>query len=125
MRPPTFGPDFWGAYQTEADESYSSAVVAVDYRTGAVRWVFQTTHHDPRALDAKTGQELWKGRMPVGSNTAPMSYVAANGKQYILINAGGAPRATKDRGDLIIAYALPGRSVRRVETGRSFSSSQA
>lgn len=49
-----------------------------------------------------------EGPHAAGSNAAPISYVAANGRQYILINAGGAPRATKDRGNLIIAYALPG-----------------
>lgn len=60
-----------------------------------------------RALDASTGKELWKGRLPVGGQATPMSYVSPDsGRQYVLISAGGA-RDSPDRGDYIIAYALP------------------
>lgn len=60
-----------------------------------------------RALDVATGKELWKGRLPVGGQATPMTYVSpASGKQYVLISAGGA-RDSPDRGDYIIAYALP------------------
>ncbi|HBY0194360.1 TPA: quinate dehydrogenase, partial [Klebsiella pneumoniae] len=51
--------------------------------------------------------EIWKSRLPVGSQSGPMTYVSPKtGKQYIIINAGGA-RQSPDRGDYIIAYALP------------------
>jgi len=60
-----------------------------------------------RAYDSATGKEIWKARLPVGSQSGPMSYISPKtGKQYILINAGGA-RQSPDRGDYIIAYALP------------------
>ncbi|ETF02735.1 quinate dehydrogenase [Advenella kashmirensis W13003] len=60
-----------------------------------------------RAYDSSTGKEIWKSRLPVGSQSGPMSYISPKtGKQYILINAGGA-RQSPDRGDYIIAYALP------------------
>ncbi|MXV08080.1 MULTISPECIES: membrane-bound PQQ-dependent dehydrogenase, glucose/quinate/shikimate family [unclassified Xanthomonas] len=60
-----------------------------------------------RAYDSGTGKELWKARLPVGSQGGPMTYVSAkNGKQYIVITAGGA-RQSPDRGDYVIAYALP------------------
>jgi len=50
---------------------------------------------------------VWKARLPVGSQGGPISYVSPkNGKQYILISAGGA-RQSPDRGDYVIAYALP------------------
>ena len=39
-------PDYWGGHRSEAMEKYSSSVVALDARTGRVRWHFQTTHHD-------------------------------------------------------------------------------
>jgi quinate dehydrogenase (quinone) len=49
----------------------------------------------------------FKDRLPVGSQSGPMTYVSPKtGKQYIIINAGGA-RQSPDRGDYIIAYALP------------------
>ncbi|WP_336971113.1 membrane-bound PQQ-dependent dehydrogenase, glucose/quinate/shikimate family [Sphingobium aromaticiconvertens] len=39
-------PDYFGGQRRPFDDRYSSAVVALDTATGAVRWVFQTTHHD-------------------------------------------------------------------------------
>lgn len=60
-----------------------------------------------RAFDTATGSEIWKARLPVGSQSGPMTYKSPKtGKQYIVINAGGA-RQSPDRGDYIIAYALP------------------
>lgn len=59
-----------------------------------------------RALDTRTGEELWKGRLPVGAQATPMTYVSPKtGKQYVLVSAGGA-RLSPDRADYIIAYAL-------------------
>ncbi|TVV77118.1 membrane-bound PQQ-dependent dehydrogenase, glucose/quinate/shikimate family [Sphingomonas solaris] len=39
-------PDYFGAHRTANDERFASSVVALDAGTGAVRWTFQTTHHD-------------------------------------------------------------------------------
>ena len=59
-----------------------------------------------RALDSSTGAELWKARLPVGSQGTPISYVSPKtGKQYVLISAGGA-RQSPDHGDYVIAYSL-------------------
>lgn len=63
-----------------------------------------------RAWDVRTGKEIWRERLPVPSQAAPMSYVSdATGKQYVLVTAGGATRTNSDknRGDYVIAYALP------------------
>jgi quinate dehydrogenase (quinone) len=60
-----------------------------------------------RAFDSGSGKELWKGRLPVGSQGGPMSYKSPKtGKQYIVITAGGA-RQSKQRGDYVVAYKLP------------------
>lgn len=60
-----------------------------------------------RAFDSGSGEELWKARLPVGSQGGPMSYVSPNtGKQYVVITAGGA-RQSPDRGDAVIGYRLP------------------
>ncbi|HEX8480241.1 MAG TPA: membrane-bound PQQ-dependent dehydrogenase, glucose/quinate/shikimate family [Telluria sp.] len=60
-----------------------------------------------RAFNAATGAELWKARLPVGSQGGPVSYRSARtGKQYIVVTAGGA-RQSPDRGDYVMAYALP------------------
>ena len=39
-----------------------------------------------RALDSSSGQELWKSRLPVGSQGTPISYVSPKtGTQYVMI----------------------------------------
>jgi quinoprotein glucose dehydrogenase len=42
----TSAPGYYGGYRTPVEDHYSSAVVALDAETGALRWSFQTTHHD-------------------------------------------------------------------------------
>lgn len=60
-----------------------------------------------RALDSKTGKEVWKAELPVAAVAAPLIYKSPKtGKQYVVISAGGASHS-KDVGDYIIAYALP------------------
>ena len=60
-----------------------------------------------RAYDTRTGEELWKYRLPVGSGATPMTYVSPKtGRQYVVISAGGAARSPKT-GDYLIAFALP------------------
>jgi quinate dehydrogenase (quinone) len=60
-----------------------------------------------RAMDSATGKELWKGRLPVGAQATPMTYVSPKtGRQFVVIAAGGA-RQSPDRGDYIVAFALP------------------
>ncbi len=59
-----------------------------------------------RAFDAKTGAELWKGRLPAGGQATPMTY-RAGGKQYVVIAAGGHGRMTTTLGDAVVAFVLP------------------
>jgi quinoprotein glucose dehydrogenase len=59
-----------------------------------------------RAFDAKTGAELWKGRLPAGGQATPMTYMW-RGKQYVVIAAGGHEKLGTRRGDLVVAFALP------------------
>src|SRR5258707_1023652 len=40
-----------------------------------------------RAFDARTGAELWRGRLPAGGQATPMTYLW-KGKQYVVIAAG-------------------------------------
>ncbi|WP_121207511.1 membrane-bound PQQ-dependent dehydrogenase, glucose/quinate/shikimate family [Pseudomonas aeruginosa] len=60
-----------------------------------------------RALDVRSGQELWKGRLPVGAETTPMTYVSPrSGRQFVIISVGGNS-ATAQKGDYVVAFALP------------------
>ena len=60
-----------------------------------------------RAFDGRTGQELWKGRLPAGGQATPMTYVW-KGRQYVVIAAGGHGKSGTKPGDQIVAFALPG-----------------
>ncbi len=60
-----------------------------------------------RAFDAKTGAELWRGRLPAGGQATPMTYMW-KGKQYVVIAAGGHEKAGTRHGDQVIAFALGG-----------------
>ncbi|WP_249675525.1 membrane-bound PQQ-dependent dehydrogenase, glucose/quinate/shikimate family [Pseudomonas abieticivorans] len=60
-----------------------------------------------RAFDVRTGRQLWKGELPVGAEATPMMYVSPrSGRQFLVISAGGNS-ATTQKGDYIIAFALP------------------
>ena len=61
-----------------------------------------------RAFDIETGRELWKDKLPAGGQATPMSYVH-DGRQYVLIAAGGHSRLGSKLGDSLVAYALPKR----------------
>ena len=72
---------------------------------GGLVFIGATMDHYLRAFDAKSGTELWKGRLPAGGQATPMTYMW-RGKQYVVIAAGGREDFTK-RGDQVIAFALP------------------
>jgi quinoprotein glucose dehydrogenase len=59
-----------------------------------------------RAFDARNGKELWSARLPTGAFAIPMSY-AVNGRQYVVVAAGGHAFIYPKPGDTITAFALP------------------
>ena len=59
-----------------------------------------------RAFEARTGRELWKGRLPAGGQATPMTYVW-KGRQYVVIAAGGHGKSETKLGDKLVAFALP------------------
>ena len=68
-----------------------------------------TTDSFVRAFDVETGKELWKAQLPASANATPMTYtLGANGKQYLVIAAGGHPKITEESlGDSLVAFTLP------------------
>jgi len=59
-----------------------------------------------RAFDAATGEELWQGRLPGGGQATPMTY-EWEGRQFVVISAGGHSRSTTTLNDRLVAFALP------------------
>lgn len=60
-----------------------------------------------RAFDVTNGRELFKARLPAGGQATPMSYEGGDGRQYVVIMAGGHGSLGTKMGDSLIAYALP------------------
>ena len=61
-----------------------------------------------RAFDVETGTELWKSKLPAGGKATPMTYRGADGRQYVVIAAGGDGKAW-GKSDEIVAFALKDR----------------
>ncbi len=59
-----------------------------------------------RAFDKKTGKLLWETTLPAAGNATPATY-QINGKQYIVIAAGGGKAGAKSSGGSYVAFSLP------------------
>lgn len=54
------------------------------------------------------GDELWKSLLPAGGQATPMTYrLREDGKQCVVIAAGGHGRLGTKLGDAVVAFALP------------------
>jgi PQQ-dependent dehydrogenase (methanol/ethanol family) len=114
-----------GAFKVIAEEEQWGNVTAVEYDTGKVRWQVKT--QQPmiggilatagglvftgegngyfKAYDSATGAELWRFQAGAGVNAPPSSYTV-DGKQYIVVAAGGNAQLNYKRGNNIIAFTL-------------------
>jgi alcohol dehydrogenase (cytochrome c) len=114
-----------GAFKVIPAEEQWGNVTAVDYNTGKIRWQVKT--QQPMiggvlatagglvftgegnglftAYDAETGSLLWKFQAGAGVNAPPASY-SVEGKQYIVVGAGGNVQLDYKRGNSIIAFTV-------------------
>jgi quinoprotein glucose dehydrogenase len=58
------------------------------------------------AFDSDSGAELWSFELPAGGQATPMTYTL-NGKQYLVIAAGGHGKLGTKQGDFVLAFTLP------------------
>lgn len=58
-----------------------------------------------RAFDSHTGRVLWEYALPASAQATPMSY-SLDGKQYVVIAAGGHGKLHTKQGDYVMAFAL-------------------
>jgi quinoprotein glucose dehydrogenase len=69
------------------------------------------TEHAFRAHDLATGEVLWKAKLPTAANSVPMSYqLRSEGRQYVVVAAGGHFSGLNPPGDHLMAFALPGNA---------------
>jgi quinoprotein glucose dehydrogenase len=72
---------------------------------GGLLFIAATYDEKLRAFDTKTGKVIWEHQLPAGGFATPATYMV-NGKQYIVIAAGGTRYALKSGGSYV-AFALP------------------
>jgi quinoprotein glucose dehydrogenase len=72
-----------------------------------VAFLSGTIDYFVRGYDVSNGNQLWEARLPAGGQATPMTYTGADGRQYLLVVAGGHGSLGTKAGDYVIAYALP------------------
>lgn len=83
-------PDQWGGNRSPEVERFSSSVVALDVATGAVRWEFQTVHHDLWDYDVPSQPSLVD--LTVGGAIVPaLVQPTKQGEIFVLDRRTGAP----------------------------------
>jgi quinoprotein glucose dehydrogenase len=82
-------------------ENYGGPVVTA----GGLIFIGATADETFRAFDKDTGKVLWKTKLPFGGNATPSTYMV-NGRQYVVISAGGG-KSGRPSGGSLIAFALP------------------
>ena len=114
-----------GAFKVIPTEEQWGNVTAVDYNTGMIRWQVKTPqpmiggilatagglvftgegNGQFKAYDAETGSTLWNFQAGAGVNAPPSSY-SVEGKQYVVVGAGGNTQLNYKRGNTIISFSL-------------------
>jgi glucose dehydrogenase len=59
-----------------------------------------------RAFDKSTGELLWEATLPFAGNATPVTY-EVNGRQFVVIAAGGGKDPKSSSGGVYVAFALP------------------
>ena len=76
-----------------------------------IAFIAATKDHKFRAFDASTGKVLWETTLNAAGHATPALY-QANGKQYVVIAAGGGSIAgSAPSGDEYIAFCLPDKGT--------------
>ncbi|MGV3724120.1 MAG: pyrroloquinoline quinone-dependent dehydrogenase, partial [Actinomycetota bacterium] len=75
---------------------------------GGLVFVASTKDSRFRAFDSGNGKELWRHDLPAPGYAAPCTYTV-NGRQYVVIAAGGGKFYASKTSDTYVAFALPKR----------------
>ncbi len=58
-----------------------------------------------RAFDKRSGEKLWEYQLKTGANATPATYMV-NGRQFVVVAAGGGGKSGTPPGDNYVAFAL-------------------
>jgi quinoprotein glucose dehydrogenase len=82
-------------------ENYGGPVVTA----GGLIFIGASADETFRAFDKKTGKILWQAKLPFSGNATPSTYMI-DGRQYVVISAGGG-KSGRPAGGSLVAFALP------------------
>jgi quinoprotein glucose dehydrogenase len=94
-----------GSYSTELQTgtvNFGGPIVTA----GGLVFTAAAVDNHLRAFDAENGKEIWKFGLPASAQATPMTYTV-NGKQYLVIAAGGHGKLGTKQGDYLLAFTLP------------------
>ena len=114
-----------GAFKVIPSEEQWGNLSAVDYNTGKIRWQVKTPqpmiggalatagglvfagegNGQFKAYDAETGSVMWSFQAGAGVNAPPSAY-SVEGKEYVVVGAGGNTQLNYKRGNSIIAFTV-------------------
>lgn len=83
-------------------ETFGGSIVTA----GGIVFIAGTKDERIHAFDKRTGALLWEHPLPAGGYATPSTY-QVNGRQYVVIAAGGAGKLRTRAGDAFVAFALP------------------
>lgn len=83
-------PDHWGGNRPEHSDKFGSSVVAIEVATGAVRWSFQTTHHDLWDYDVPSQPTLFEATVD-GKPVPALMQPTKRGELFVLDRRTGTP----------------------------------
>lgn len=72
---------------------------------GGLVFIGATKDEKFRAFDKKTGRIVWEYQLPAGGYATPATY-SVNGKQYVVIAAGGGGKVGSPSADAYVAFRL-------------------
>lgn len=82
-------------------ETFGGSIVTA----GGLVFIAGTKDERIRAFDKLTGEVLWEHQLPAGGYATPATYMV-DGRQYLVIAAGGAGKLRTKAGDAFVAFAL-------------------
>lgn len=82
-------------------ENYGGPLVTA----GGLIFIGATADETFRVFDKETGEVLWKAKLPFGGNATPSTYMV-DGRQYVVISAGGG-KSGRPKGGSLVVFALP------------------
>jgi quinoprotein glucose dehydrogenase len=98
---------FFGTEKIPSAEKWGSPSLGGPMITaGGLVFIGATLDGFIRAFDVTNGHEVWKAKLPSSARSMPMTYLGPDGKQYVVIAAGGHFPEITPLTDTLVAFRL-------------------